>query len=178
MLRKSIFFGLFLLVLTFLNSCTSQNKSVGQTVSSTAVSDLDSLSKPTIELINYPEDFLIQNELEDWETYKDLHQALERLKDLNFDGIEVDLIALTTRVKRLRTGSIPRKLNTPQITSRLKVVEMQIMKARYFTKYYKQDSLLPAVELVYEYYNDFVKRMVSLQEETQSLDDSEEVVNP
>ena len=55
---------------------------------------------------------------------------------------------------------------------------MQVMKARYFTQYYKKDSLVPAVELIYTHYNDFVKRMISLQNETQSVADSEENLMP
>jgi hypothetical protein len=95
---------------------------------------------------------------------------MERLKELNFDGVEVDLIALSSRVKSLRSGPLPQKLEVPQIISRLKVVEMQVQKARYFTQYYKKDSLIPALNLLYDYYNGFVSRMVSLQNEDQDFE--------
>lgn len=177
MLAKLDFFAISALIVLCI-SCSPQKNPSATTASSTPASLSDSLVKTSIELIDYPKDFLVENKLEDWETFEELHQSLERLKNLNFDGIEVDLLALTTRIKRLRAGSIPRKLNTPQITSRLKVVEMQVMKARYFTQYYKKDSLLPAVELIYTHYNDFVKRMISLQNESQSVVDSEETLIP
>ncbi|MEK9788261.1 MAG: hypothetical protein VW261_05235 [Flavobacteriaceae bacterium] len=177
MLAKLNFFA-FCALIVFCFSCSPQKNPSTTSASSTPASLSDSLVKTSIELIDYPKDFLVENKLEDWETFEELHQSLERLKNLNFDGIEVDLLALTTRIKRLRSGSIPRKLNTPQITSRLKVVEMQVMKARYFTQYYKKDSLLPAVELIYTHYNDFVKRMISLQNESQSVADSEETLIP
>ena len=177
MFAKLDFFAISaLIVLCF--SCSPQKNPSATSAYFTTASLSDSLVKTSIELIDYPKDFLVENELEDWETFEELHQSLERLKNLNFDGIEVDLLALTTRIKLLRAGSIPRKLNTPQITSRLKVVEMQVMKARYFTQYYKKDSLLPAIELIYIHYNDFVKRMISLQNESQSVVDSEETLIP
>jgi len=177
MLAKLDFFAISALIVLWI-SCSPQKNPSATSASFTTASLSDSLVKTSIELIDYPKDFLVENELEDWETFEELHQSLERLKNLNFDGIEVDLLALTTRIKRLQAGSIPRKLNTPQITSRLKVVEMQVMKARYFTQYYKKDSLLPAIKLIYIHYNDFVKRMISLQNESQSVVDSEETLIP
>ena len=95
---------------------------------------------------------------------------LTHLKELNFDGVEVDLIGLSARVKSLRAGPLPQNLEVPQIISRLKVVEMQVQKARYFTQHYKKDSLIPALSLLYDYYNGFVSRMVSLQNEDQDFD--------
>ena len=102
---------------------------------------------------------------------------MERIKELNFDGIEVDLIALNSTVKDLRSGPMPRKLEYPQIKSRLKVVEMQVQKKRYFTKHYKTDSLIPALNLLYEYYNGFISRMISLQNEDQDFETDSQIEN-
>ena len=95
---------------------------------------------------------------------------MERLKELNFDGIQVDLIALSSHIKKLRSGPLPRELEIPQIKSRLKVVEMQVQKARYFTQHYKADSLIPSLSLLYQYYNGFILRMVALQNENQEFE--------
>jgi len=108
--------------------------------------------------------------LEEWEEVENLHESMERLKELNFDGVEVDLLALSSRVKKMRSGALPKKLDVPQLKSRLKVVEMQVQKARYFTQHYKKDSLLPALSLLYAYYNSFVSRMSSLKNEDQDFD--------
>lgn len=130
---------------------------------------LDSLNSSNLNLIAYPYDFLNTPELEEWKGFEKLHESMERLKELNFDGIEVDLIALSARLKKLRSSPLPMKLEIPQIKSRLKVVEMQVQKARYFTKHYKADSLIPSLNLLYEYYNGFVLRMIALQNENQKF---------
>jgi hypothetical protein len=65
---------------------------------------------------------------------------------------------------------LPRELEIPQIKSRLKVVEMQVQKARYFTQHYKTDSLIPSLSLLYQYYNGFILRMVALQNENQEFE--------
>ena len=131
---------------------------------------MDSLSSPKLKLIPYPEEFIEAYELEEWKDFEKLYESMERLKELNFDGIEVDLIALSSRIKELRSGSLPRKLEVPQIKSRLKVVEMQVQKARYFTKHYKKDSLIPSLILLYEYFNGFVSRMESIEKEDQKFE--------
>ena len=159
-------FFLLLMVIVF-SSCNSNKNAI--TVSQTTELVLDSLSSPKLKLIPYPEEFIEAYELEEWKDFEKLYESMERLKELNFDGIEVDLIALSSRIKELRSGSLPRKLEVPQIKSRLKVVEMQVQKARYFTKHYKKDSLIPSLILLYEYFNGFVSRMKSLEKEDQEF---------
>ena len=160
-------FFLLLMVIVF-SSCNSNKNAI--TVSQTTELVLDSLSSPKLKLIPYPEEFIEAYELEEWKDFEKLYESMERLKELNFDGIEVDIIALSSRIKELRSGSLPRKLEVPQIKSRLKVVEMQVQNARYFTKHYKKDSLIPSLILLYEYFNGFVSRMKSLEKEDQEFE--------
>lgn len=160
----------FLVVLLFLSGCTSKQAGEGLTSTATTELTLPTTSKPSLNLIEYPKAFLTSLELEEWEEFENLHESMERLKELNFDGVEVDLLALSSRVKKMRSGALPKKLDVPQLKSRLKVVEMQVQKARYFTQHYKKDSLLPALSLLYTYYNSFVSRMSSLQNEDQDFD--------
>ena len=160
-------FFLLLMVIVF-SSCNSNKNTI--TVSKTTELVLDSLSSPKLKLTPYPEEFIEAYELEEWKDFEKLYESMERLKELNFDGIEVDLIALSSRIKELRSGSLPRKLEVPQIKSRLKVVEMQVQKARYFTKHYKKDSLIPSLVLLYEYFNGFVSRMESIEKEDQEFE--------
>ena len=160
-------FFVLVMVIVF-SSCNSNKNAI--TVSQTTELVLDSLSSPKLKLIPYPEEFIEAYELEEWKDFEKLYESMERLKELNFDGIEVDLIALSSRIKELRSGSLPRKLEVPQIKSRLKVVEMQVQKARYFTKHYKKDSLIPSLILLYEYFNGFVSRMESIEKEDQEFE--------
>ena len=163
-----IFFVLILGIV--FSSCNNDKNKNGETASDKNEILLDSLSSPNFELIKYPKEFISDYELEDWEGFKKLHQSMERLKELNFDGIQVDLIALSSHIKKLRSGPLPRELEIPQIKSRLKVVEMQVQKARYFTQHYKADSLIPSLSLLYQYYNGFILRMVALQNENQEFE--------
>ena len=162
-------FFVFVMVIVF-SSCNSNKSKNAIVASETNELVLDSLSSPKLKLTPYPKEFLKAYELEEWEDYEKLYESMERLKELNFDGIEVDLIALSSRIKELRSGSLPRKLEVPQIKSRLKVVEMQVQKARYFTKHYKKDSLIPSLILLYEYFNGFVSRMESIEKEDQEFE--------
>jgi len=49
------------------------------------------------------------------------------------------------------------------------VVEMQAQKSRYFTRYYKKDSLVPSIQKLYTAYNAFLSRMLSLKEESSAV---------
>ena len=167
-LINKIFFVLILGV--FFLSCINDKNNISATVSDKNEILLDSLSSPNLDLTPYPEEFIANYELQDWEGFEKLHQSMERLKELNYDGIQVDLIALSSHLKKLRSGPLPRKLEIPQIKSRLKAVEMQVQKARYFTQHYKADSLIPSLSLLYEYYNGFILRMVALQNENQEFE--------
>ena len=160
----------FVYSLLFLISCTNQKQQLG-TVSSTLVEQTrDSIPKPEFELIAYPEEFLTAYELEEWEAFRNIYESMSRLKELNVEDVEVDLIALSARIKEMRTNPLPDLLNIPQITSRLKVVDMQTQKSRYFTRHYKSDSLVPSLQLLYQYYNDLVSRMISLKDEDQNFE--------
>ena len=110
--------------------CNENKTGTGLTSSDTTEINLTSSKKTSLNLIDYPKEFLQANELDEWEGFENLHESMERLKELNFDGVEVDLLALSARVKSLRSGSLPQKLEVPQIISRLKVVEMQVQKAK------------------------------------------------
>tara|TARA_Y100000389_G_scaffold47866_1_gene43071 strand:+ start:2314 stop:2841 length:528 start_codon:yes stop_codon:yes gene_type:complete len=160
----------FVLILGTVFSSCNNDKKKGKTASDKNEILLDSLSSPNLELTDYPKEFISDYQLEDWEGFEKLHQSMERLKELNFDGIQVDLIALSSHIKKLRSGPLPRELEIPQIKSRLKVVEMQVQKARYFTQHYKTDSLIPSLSLLYQYYNGFILRMVALQSENQEFE--------
>jgi len=165
------YFQTVLLLFIITNTGCNDNKTeTGLSSTDTTEINLISSNKTSLNLIDYPKEFLQANELDQWEEFEKLHESMERLKELNFDGVEVDLIALSSRVKSLRSGPLPQKLEVPQIISRLKVVEMQVQKARYFTQHYKKDSLIPALDLLYDYYNGFVSRMVSLQNEDQDFE--------
>ena len=46
---------------------------------------------------------------------------------------------------------------------------MQAQKSRYFTKYYREDSLIPSLNKLYKSYNALVSRMKTLDEENDAV---------
>tara|TARA_Y100001958_G_C21202513_1_gene528991 strand:+ start:53 stop:565 length:513 start_codon:yes stop_codon:yes gene_type:complete len=118
-----------------------------------------------LQLVSYPEDLMKENGLEEWEEFKNLYESLERMKELDFRDIEVNVLALSSRIKNLLSKQMPGGFETPQIRSRMKVVQMQTQKVKYFTRYYKKDSLIPSLKNLYEQYNSVIDRMLTLREE-------------
>ena len=160
--------NLFFLVCIFLAASCSTNSQGSGTVSSTTQSPTMEVveEKPIFDLIDYPHAFLEEEGLGEWEDFEKLYQSMENLSQLNFNDIQVDLLALSSRLKKLTDKKLPDNLAVPQIKSRLKVVQMEVMKSRYFTQHYREDSLIPSVERIYKYYNAFVSRMLTLKSET------------
>jgi hypothetical protein len=165
MTKKATYFILLLCI-----SFSCKNKlTLEQTVSSTTI-DVQAVEQiPKFSLNDYPTAYLQEEGLEDWEDFEKLYQSMARLSELNFEDVEVDLLALTTRVKNISKKQFPGSLDVPQLRSRLKVMEMQVLKSRYFTRHYKKDSLVPSIEKVYEAYNAFLSRMLSLKEESAAV---------
>ena len=159
-------FRFLIYVPLMLISCVGENELKG-TISSTI--DNSSLLDPTkairFELIDYPKDFLKDNGLQDWDEFKRLYDAMDRLKELDLRDVEVNIIGISALLNELVSDNLPDQLEIPQIRSRFKVVQMQAQKSRYFTKHYKKDSLIPSIKFLYSYYNSFVSRMITIKQE-------------
>ena len=157
------------LLLMILQSCNNTDQSVS---SGLKVDSKDSLTINQVinfNLIEYPGVFLKSEGLEEWQDFKKLHESLKRLSDLNLRDVQVDLLALSGRLKEVSKKTLPGTLEVPQIRSRLKVVEMQAQKSRYFTQYYREDSLIPSLNKLYESYNALVSRMTTLKAENAAV---------
>ena len=161
------FFMLYLLCFT----ARKNEVPLESTTSSTLESNKKKASSMTarFELAEYPEAFLKENGLEEWEEFIDLYDSFERLKELDLRDVQVNIIGISARVKKLVSNSLPGGFETPQIRSRLKVVQMQTQKSRYFTKYYKEDSLVPSLKKLYENYNALLERMQVLKQEESTV---------
>ena len=157
------------LLLMILQSCNNTDQTVS---SSPKVDSKDSLTLNQVinfNLIEYPAVFLKSEGLEEWQDFKKLHESLKRLSNLNLRDVQVDLLSLSGRLKEVSKKTLPGTLEVPQIRSRLKVVEMQAQKSRYFTKYYREDSLIPSLNKLYESYNALLSRMKTLDDENAAV---------
>lgn len=160
---RTIHFLCFLML--FFWSCSEPKiTQSGTSVSSTTLPTIEPLGIETLELAPYPEEDLKKIGVEGWEDFIQLHESMERLKKLNLNDIEVDLIVLSGQFKKIM-GPMPLEIETPEIKSRFKVVQMQVQKSKYYTQHYKNDSLVPSLKLVYQYYNALISRIETLNEE-------------
>ena len=78
-------------------------------------------------------------------------------------------MCIRDRIKNILDKQIPGGFETPQVISRLKVVHMQTQKAKYFSRHYKNDSLIPYLQNLYENYNALINRMIILKQETSTV---------
>ena len=154
---------LFFIINLLLISC--QNIVREETTTNRNPNQKEKSMEVKLELVSYPEDFMKENGLEEWEEFKNLYESLERMKELDFRDIEVNVLALSSRIKNLLSKQMPEGFDTPQIRSRMKVVQMQTQKVKYFTRYYKKDSLIPSLKNLYKQYNSVIDRMLTLREE-------------
>ncbi|MFL2604027.1 MAG: hypothetical protein ACJ0PP_03715 [Flavobacteriaceae bacterium] len=156
-------FRLFLIINLLMISCQNGVRDEYKTNRNT--NNKEKSMEVELELVIYPEDLMKDNGLEEWEEFKNLYESLERIKELDFRDIEVNILALSSRIKNLLSKQMPGGFDTPQIRSRMKVVQMQTQKVKYFTRYYKNDSLIPSLKNLYKQYNSVIDRMLTLKEE-------------
>jgi len=156
-------FRLLFIINLLMMSC--QNVDREENITNKNQNKKEKLMEAKLELVSYPEDLIRDNGLEEWEEFKNLYESFERIKELDFRDIEVNILALSSRIKNLLSKQLPGGFDTPQIRSRMKVVQMQTQKVKYFTRHYKKDSLIPSLKNLYKQYNFVIERMVTLKEE-------------
>lgn len=159
----------YILFISLFLSCKNDPASINEVSSDQTDPSLVSFPKAKFNLITYPKAYLEEEGLEDWEDFEKLYESMDLLTEFNFDDINVDLMALSSRLKKIIKKDLPGSLETPQIRSRLKVVQMQLEKSKYFTQHYRKDSLYISVELLYKHYNSFILRMLSLKSEAKVI---------
>ena len=99
-----------------------------------------------------------------------MHDLLNQLRILDFRNVDLEISKLNKILKNLLSKKLPEKFEKPQIRSRLKVVFMQSQKSYYFTKHFKEDSLISSLEELYKSYNSMISRMNNLEDELQEFD--------
>ena len=84
---------------------------------------------------------------------------------MNPKSLDVFLNGLSINIEKLEKSEFPEIFNKPQILSRLKLLRMQALNAKYFTEYYTKDSIKPALNELYSYYNSLIERMIAITKE-------------
>ena len=127
-------------------------------------------SNVDFKLSDYPEEIIKNYEIENWDEFKNLHDLLNQLRILDFRNVDLEILKLNKILKNLLSKKLPDKFEKPQIRSRLKLVFMQSQKSYYFTKHFKEDSLISSLEDLYKSYNSMISRMNNLEDEFQEFD--------
>ena len=118
--------------------------------------------KEKITLKSFPENFFKSNGIDDWDSFERFQSSVEGMSKMNPKSLDVFLNGLSINIEKLEKSEFPEIFNKPQILSRLKLLRMQALKAKYFTEYYTKDSIKPALIELYSYYNSLIERMLSL----------------
>ena len=118
-----------------------------------------------ITLKSFPENFFKSNGIDDWDSFERFQSSVEGMSKMNPKSLDVFLNGLSINIEKLEKSEFPEIFNKPQILSRLKLLRMQALKAKYFTEYYTKDSIKPALIELYSYYNSLIERMITISKE-------------
>tara|TARA_B100001778_G_scaffold288682_1_gene257156 strand:+ start:604 stop:1089 length:486 start_codon:yes stop_codon:yes gene_type:complete len=121
--------------------------------------------KEKIILKSFPENFFKLNGIDDWDSFERFQSSVEGMSKMNPKSLDVFLNGLSINIEKLEKSEFPEIFNKPQILSRLKLLRMQALKAKYFTEYYTKDSIKPALIELYSYYNSLIDRMITVSKE-------------
>lgn len=176
MFKNSVRFLLLVSIIGCDNLTEVKEQSAADAVDSIVLSPPNS----AVNIRKLPEDFFKKIEVEQWESFDDLQIAIEDLTKLNPEGVGVFLEGILNKTIELQKAPIPEVFDTPQIKSRMKLVQMQTMKSIYFTAHYTKDSLNNSLDQLYQFYNILLDRMLSLTAEedifsSSNSDDTQEI---
>ena len=121
--------------------------------------------KEKITLKSFPENFFKLNGIDDWDNFERFQNSVNGIPKLNPKSLDVFLLGLSINIEKLEKSEFPEIFDNPQILSRLKLIRMQTLKTKYFTEFYSKDSIKPALNELYIYYNALIERMVSITKE-------------
>ena len=105
------------------------------------------------------------NGIEDWDNFVRFQNSVEGMAKMNPKSLDVFLNGLSINIRKLEKSDFPEIFDKPQILSRLKLVRMQALKAKYFTEFYSKDSIKPALNELYLFYNALIERMITITKE-------------
>ena len=123
-----------------------------------------------LNLSDYPEKLIKNQGMENWEEFKNLHNLFNQFRNLDFRNVDIEILKLSKGLKKLLSKKLPKTFEKPQIRSRLKVVHMESQKSYYFSKHFKNDSLIPSLKKLYKSYNAVISRMYDFEDESSDLD--------
>ena len=78
------------------------------------------------------------------------------------------------KIETLLSSSIPKNFDSPPIVSMIKLIQMQVMKSKFYSENQENKKLELALNEMYKYYNALLKRMISFVEEEGAIPGAKE----
>lgn len=154
---------LIALIIGLVYSCQEINKPIiNESINDTII---DFRFSPPIKLDSMSVQYRIRNEIFNWPEYTAFTDGFESLTKLNPEGNLVFIEELELKLKTLSKSRFPKKLDLPDIKSRLKVVQTMLMQSRYHSKNKNWKELDVSLQNLYLSYNSFINRIKSINEE-------------
>lgn len=150
----------------FLVSCQSPPASQ-LTVVSTPSSTLSiDFKKSLPKLVEVPANFYSNLEIEEWKQLNRWCSQFEDLSKMNSKGMGVFLSGLEFQTRVFSNSKFPEIFDIYPVRSRLKVVQMQAQKAKFYAATEQYEKLDGALDTLYRHYNSFLNRILSIAKET------------
>lgn len=162
-------FILFVLVV----ACGPKNQTSIKTKNQTKDTIFFTLSSKPARLVTVPENLYTKLDTDEWEALTRWTDDFEDFTALDTNGVSSFLEALEVQTKTFYRTKFPPKFEIYPVRSRLKVVLMQIQKAKFYSSTQQLDRLEPALDTMYIQYNNFLNRIIDLGDEL-SLEVAEE----
>ena len=128
--------------------------------------------------VNFLKDFSIKfienNEIDQWTKFISFKESIESISNLDPKGITFYLDELEKKIEELLSSSVPKNFDSPPIISRIKLIQMQVMKSKFYSENQENKKLELALNEMYKYYNALLKRMISFVEEEGAIPGAKE----
>ena len=149
----------------FLASC-SPKKATPES-KQTVISDtlVEPMSKALPTLVKIPDDLYVKLDIDEWERLTRWTDDFENFTKLDTKGVELFLNGLDFQTRSFYKTKFPKKLEIFPVRSRLKVVLVQVQKAKFYAKTQQMELLTPALDTMYMQYNNFLNRIISIGDE-------------
>lgn len=154
-------FILFILVV----ACVPKNQTSIKTKIQTKDTIFLTLSSKPAGLVKVPENLYAKLDIDEWEALTRWTDDFEDFTALDTKGVSSFLEALEVQTKTFYKTKFPPKFEIYPVRSRLKVVLMQIQKAKFYASTQQLDRLDPALDTMYIQYNSFLNRIIDLGDE-------------
>ena len=118
------------------------------------------------ELVKVPDSFYEKMEMDEWEKLTRWCGQFEDLSKMNSKGIGLFINGLSFQTRVFYKSDFPEVFDIYPVRSRLKVILMQAQKAKFYAETEQYDKLDGALDTLYQHYNTFLRRILSMAEET------------